>query len=311
MLRRAIKAMALLMLLAWAHPAAAAPRVVVTIKPLHGLVAEVMAGVGSPRMLVKGAASPHVYALKPSDIGELHAADIFFRASSATEPFSSKIAESLPPHVDVVTLQEAPGVVLLERRAGAGFEPHADGRRHGHGSAKTTAFDGHIWLDPDNAKAMVDRIEHVLSAKDPANAGIFRANAAALKHKLDALSAELQQALHPLAGKPYVVAHDAFQYLERRFGLNVVGAVSLSPDVAPSAKRLSELRRKILSLGAICVFAEPQVDKRLIENLTEGTLARTGTLDPEGFALEPGPNLYFTLMRKLAKDLRACLLAST
>jgi zinc transport system substrate-binding protein len=292
-----------------AQPLAAAPKVVVTIKPVYGLVAQVMRGVASPQMLIKGAASPHIYALKPSDIAALNAADIVFRASDATEPFSSRLAETLPGQVEVVTLQDAPGVLLLERRFRTAFEPHADQHGHGHAArAHTAAYDGHIWLDPDNAKAMVDRIAEVLSAKDAANAAIFAANAVALKSKLEALSAELRQELRPLAGKPYVVAHDAFQYLEHRFDLKVVGAISLGPDVAPSAKRLAELRRKILSLGAICVFGEPQFDSRLLDSVTEGTPARTGRLDPEGFALEPDPELYFTLMRKLAEDLRACLL---
>ena len=289
-------------------PAAAATKVVVTIKPLYALVAGVMAGVGRPQMLVKGSASPHLYALKPSDLAALYGADLVFRASTATEPFSVRLTQALPRQVELVTLQEAPGIALLERRTGVLFEAAGAGVRHAHGADGTKAFDGHIWLDPDNAKAMVDRIEQALSAKDPVNADVFKTNAVALKRRLDGLRAELQSALEPLAGKPYVVAHDAFQYLERRYSLNVVGAISLSPELAPSAKRLSELRQKILSLGAVCVFAEPQVDRRLIDNLIEGTLARTGTLDPEGFALEPEPNLYFTLMRKLAEDLRACLL---
>jgi zinc transport system substrate-binding protein len=310
MLRRAPRALlASLLLLAGTQPLRAAPKVVVTIKPVYALVARVMAGVGSPQMLVKGAASPHLYALKPSDRDALENADIVFRASPATEPFSVRLAETLPRRVEIVTLQDAPGLVLLPRRAGTAFEVAADAARHGSAGRKANVFDGHIWLDPDNAKAMVDRIAQVLCAKDPSNADAFKVNAAALKGELDDLREELQQALRPIAGKPYVVAHDAFQYLEHRYRLNAVGAISLSPEVTPSAKRLRELRRKVLALGAICVFGEPQNDRRLVDNLIEGTLARTGTLDPEGSSLEPGPNLYFTLMRKLAEDLRACLLA--
>ena len=58
----------------------------------------------------------------------------------------------------------------------------------------------------------------------------------------------------------------------------------------------------------MCVFAEPQFDTRVwSHNLIEGTSARTGTLDAEGLSLEPGPDLYFTLMRRLADNLKACL----
>ena len=97
---------------------AAEPKVVVTIKPLHALVAQVMAGVGSPELLVKGAASPHSYALKPSEARALNNADLVFRMSETVEAFMVKVAKSLPQRVELVTLQDAPGMKLLALRAG-------------------------------------------------------------------------------------------------------------------------------------------------------------------------------------------------
>jgi zinc transport system substrate-binding protein len=295
---------------------AAEPKVVVTIKPLHALVAQVMAGVGSPELLVKGAASPHTYALKPSEARALNNTDLVFRMSETVESFMVKVAKSLPQRVELVTLLDAPGMKLLAMRTGAAtFEPqaHGKGSEHGHRHAKPDkgdAVDGHAWLDPDNAKIMTERIRQVLAAKYPEHAAAFKANAAALEARLDALAAELEGRLAPIADKPYIVFHDAFQYLERRFGLNVVGSISISPDVPPSARRLTELRHKIRSLGAVCVFAEPAFDRRLVDSLMEGTSARTGTLDAEGGSLDPGPELYFTLMRKLAGALKGCLSAA-
>jgi len=297
---------------AWSSVAAADISVVVTIKPLHALVSQVMSGVGTPALLVQGSASPHTYALKPSDARALNRTDLFFRMSEAVEPFTAKIVRSLPKSVEVVTLQEAPGLKLLPRRTSSTFERHVHGKgaTHNHGPSRSSqAIDGHVWLDPDNARVMVDRIEQALSAKEPAKTSVFKANADTLRRQFDALSAELDRALRPVADAPFVVFHDAIQYLERRYGLNGVGSVSMSPEIPASAKRLSELRTKIASLGAVCVFAEPQFDMRLIANLTEGTRARTGTLDPEGGRLEPGPDLYFTLMRRLAEDLKGCLSA--
>src|SRR5262245_16084457 len=72
-------------------PAIADATVVVTIKPLHALVARVMAGAGSPQLLVHGALSAHTYALKPSDAAKLHQADLVFRMSDVMEPFTVKI----------------------------------------------------------------------------------------------------------------------------------------------------------------------------------------------------------------------------
>ena len=309
----AVLAASLLALSSAASPAAGLS-VVVTIKPLHALVAQVMSGVGSPELLVKGSASPHTYALKPSETRLLNGADLFFRMGETVEPFTAKTVRSLPKTVEVVTLQEAPRLKLLTRRSGPTFERHAHrksrDRDHGHAQGVPVpahAIDGHAWLDPDNAAAMVDRIEQALSAKAPAHAAAFKANADALRAGLAALSADLERDLKPIAGKPYIVFHDAFQYLEARYDLNSVGSIAISPEILPSAKRLTELRRRIMSLGAMCVFAEPQFDTRLVANLIEGTSARAGMLDPEGGSLEPGPDLYFALMRRLAGSLKSCL----
>jgi len=83
--------------------------------------------------------------------------------------------------------------------------------------------------------------------------------------------------------------------------------VTVSPEVPPSAKRLTELRRKIRALNVVCVFAEPLFQPRLIAAVIEDTTARSGTLDPSGVMLTPGKDLYFRLMRDLAAGLRSCL----
>jgi zinc transport system substrate-binding protein len=225
--------------------------------------------------------------------------------SDGMEPFTVKLVKSLPKRVQVVTLQDARGLKLYPRRTGATFEDGpGDDHDHDHDH---DGMDGHAWLDPVNAKIMVDRIAQVLAAKAPADAAVFRTNAEAYKTELDQLSAELAAELAPIAGKPYLVFHDALQYFERRYRLRVVGSVAISPEVAPSARRLTTLRKRIASLGAMCAFAEPQFDTRLIDTVIEGTKARTGSIDPEGARIEPGPELYSTLLRNLARDLKACL----
>jgi zinc transport system substrate-binding protein len=290
---------------AGAAPAIAGPDAVVTIKPLHALVARVMAGVGRPQLLVQGGQSAHTYALKPSDVAKLNAADVVFRMSETMEPFTARIVPALPERVRVVTLEDTPGLRLLERRTGAPFEESGHGGDHDqHGRG---VIDGHAWLDPENAKLMTDRIAEALGASAPADAAAFAANAGRLKADLEALNAELARELAPVAGKPYIVFHDSLQYFELRYGLKPEGSITVSPEVPPSARRLSALRKKVLAQGAACVFAEPQFDLRLVDVLVEGTPVRIGTVDPEGSRVEPGPDLYFVLLRNLARDLKACL----
>jgi zinc transport system substrate-binding protein len=282
--------------------------VVVTIKPIHSLVARLMEGVGTPTLLIKGAGSPHTFALKPSDVRAINSADVFIRVSDTLEPFTRAIVKSLPSSVEVVTLAQAPGVTLLDRRGGGTFDAHSHAEVGKHDADDADGGkDGHIWLDPDNAKAIVAYLAGVLSRRDPAQAAKIQANAARLNTDLDALAASIGAETASLKGKPFVVFHDAYQYFERRFGLDAVGSITPSPELQPSAKRLTELRRKIAVLGAVCVFAEPSFQPNLVVAVTEGSHSRSGTLDPEGSMLTPGSELYFELMRNLASGFKTCL----
>lgn len=153
---------------------------------------------------------------------------------------------------------------------------------------------------------MVKQIATTLSAADPANAAHYQANASAVRQRLVELDATLKHVLAPIANHPYIVFHDAYQYFETRYGLAPAGSITVNPEIPASARRLSEIREKIVDAGATCVFSEPQFEPAVVQTLVEGTEARTGTLDPLGADLETGPNAYFTLMRNLAKSLTRC-----
>ena len=176
-----------------------------------------------------------------------------------------------------------------------------DGHEHGVGE-----YNMHIWLDPENAEVIVGAMADALARLDPERESLYRENEAALKSRLHALDEELRDAYTPVRDRGFIVFHDAWQYLDTHYGLRAVGSVTVSPDQAPGAARLAEIREKITDAEAICVFAEPQFEPRLVRTLVEGTGAATGTLDPLGAALEDGPDLYFDLMRENARAFRAC-----
>jgi zinc transport system substrate-binding protein len=317
---------------------AEAPKVVASIKPIHSLVAQVMQGVGEPGLIVDGAGSPHTYVMKPSNAAELQEAELVFWVGEQLEPFLEKPLETLAADATVVELWQAPGLETLAYREGGPFEAdehgagdgdedhaageaqdhseedHAEGEEE-HGHAHQEADDGHghagidmhLWLDPRNAKALIARIEEALSESDPENAARYQANAEAAAAALDALEAEIAAELAPVKEKPFVVFHDAYQYFENRFGLNAVGSITVSPEVAPGAERVAEIRDKVAGLGAVCVFAEPQFEPGVIATIVEGTEARSGVLDPEGAGIPNGPELYPTLLRNMAASLKGCL----
>lgn len=288
---------------AWAQA-----RVVASVKPLHSLVAGVMEGVGEPTLLVRGAASPHSYALKPSDAEALRRAQLVLWVGESLEGFLAKPLATLAGSARVVELLEEPGIRRLPVREGGlwGGHDHGHGHDRGHGHGHE-ALDGHVWLDPGNARAVVGLVADRLAAIDPANAQAYRANADRLSARIDALDREIRDALEPVRDRPFVVFHDAYRYLEDRYGLRAVGAIAVNPERPPSAKRLREIRATLERRGAVCVFAEPQFEPAVVRTVVEGTAVRRGVLDPEGANLADGPGLYFELMRANARALTECL----
>lgn len=312
MLRRLLLALGL-----WAAPlsgaAADAPEVVVSIPPVHSLVAGVMAGVGEPELLVRGAASAHSYVLRPSDARRLARADIVFWIGPDLESFLRKPLATLGRGARIVTLAEEAGIDLLRNRE-AGVHGHAAEDReaaHDAGDHPAGRYDMHLWLDPGNAGRIVQTAVAALGAQDPANAARYTANGQRVIRRLEALDADLRAMLAPVRDVPFVTFHDAYRYFEDRYGLNAVGSVTLSPERAPGARRLYEVRSRIRETGARCVFSEPQYDAGLVATAIEGTPARSAQLDPLGAGIEPGPDAYFILLRRLAAALAGCLAASS
>ena len=287
--------------------ATAGPDVVASIAPVHSLVAKVMAGVGEPRLLVAGGLSPHTYALKPSDAKALAKARAVFWIGPELERFLEKPLSALAGDVRVVRLGKAEGVrVLPARKAGAWAEAaHDDGDKHGHDDDDN--IDAHLWLDPRNAARMVDAVVVALSRADTRNAARYQANGERTLAALRGLETEIRATLKPVAGAPYLVFHDAFQYFETRFGLAAVGAVSVGAERSPGARRIAELRQRIRDQGVVCMFTQPQFEPELVKTVIEGTGARIGVLDDLGAGIDPGPGLYDELLRSLARSLAGCL----
>ncbi len=282
-------------------------RVVATSKPVHSLVALVMLGADAPALLVDGSASPHSYSMKPSDAAKAHRAKLLFRLSESLEPFTAKLIRTLPRSTKVVTLGTTPGLKLLRTRRAGPFSDRHEHHGHRHDDARRNDFDPHIWLDVANARTMSIAIRDALARYDPANAAKYAANTATLAQRLEQLTARLSQELAPVKGHPFLLSHDATQYFERQFGLTAIGTIALTPEQRPGARRLSELRRKVRSFRAGCVFGEPGVQQGILNNVVEGTKVRIARLDPEGLTLESGPELYFRLMDGLSASMRSCL----
>lgn len=303
-------------LAALAAPAAAAPpRVVADIAPVHSLVARVMQGVGEPALLVPPGASPHFHAMRPSDAQALQSAQIVVTVGSELVPWLDRPLETLAGTATRIDLLHSPGTTILPSRSSALFEAHShddhaaqDGHdaHDGHDGHDHGPIDPHAWLDPENGKLWLDTIARALAGADPDNAALYLANAAGGAAEIDAAAADTRAEIAPLRGLRYVVFHDAYQYFENRFDLPATGAIAISDASTPGPARIAELRDRTAELGVTCALTEPQFDPDLIATVFQGRDVVTRVLDPVGAQIPPGPQMYPALIRSVGVALAGC-----
>lgn len=314
-----------------AQPVAAdVPSVVSDIPPVHALVAQVMGDLGTPGLIIRPGASPHSYALRPSEARSLQQADLVIWTGEALTPWLEKPLQSLAADALTIELLALPQTKHLSQRQDARFEPHD----HDHGGAHEDShddhgeeenhdentehentehentehmmFDPHAWLDPDNGQIWLGAIAGALADLDPENASIYKANAETAMADLDQLTAEITTVLASFQGAGFVVFHDAYQYFETRFSVLAQGALSLSDASDPGPARLAEVRALLSDQNIACVFAEPQANTRLLQTVLQGTPARLVVIDPMGVEFPLGPNLYGDVLRQMATDMATC-----
>ena len=289
-----------------------AKSVIATIKPLHSLVAGVLGDTGKAELLLTDDASPHNLQLKPSQMRAMQEARIIFYIDDNFETFLAHIFEVLPDGVLKVPVAQRAGLTLLPYRKGGTWESHGHGvsnhhehEEHYHAQSR---YDMHIWLDPGNAPKMVALIADELIGLYPKYQDSYRANAQRLIKKIDSLNAELKAELFPIRDKPFIVFHDAYQYLENAYGLNGIGAITFEGSESLSPHRIKSVREKLHQTNAACVFSEPQFSDRAIETVSEDFDIKIATLDPLGTELPADENLYFKLLENLAHSLKQCLM---
>jgi zinc transport system substrate-binding protein len=266
-----------------------------------------MGEIGTPHLIIKGAASPHTYALKPSDAAALQKAELILRVGKGFETFLNSTLSQTSLKSAVIDLAVSPGIDILPFRTGPKW---AGGHDHGHDhgtSGKNKTIDPHIWLSPANAIAITKVIEAELIRMTPSSAAIIKRNATTAIKQLQALKVDIQNRLATVRSAPYLVYHDAFQYFEQSFGLTSRGSVALSDNRAPGARRIRALQARLRNEKIVCIFTEPQFPPKLTRTLTAGTNIRVASLDPIGAALPAGPDAYAALMKLNANAIADCL----
>ncbi|MBV4538870.1 zinc ABC transporter substrate-binding protein [Pseudomonas urmiensis] len=282
-------------------------RVLTSIKPLQQIAAAVQDGVGSPDVLLPPGASPHHYALRPSDVRRVGDADLLYWIGPDMENFLPRVlnARSKPS----VAVQSLPGMQL--RHFGEDSHSHDEGGHDDHDDHdhdhRPGSLDAHLWLSSVNARVIAAKMAADLAKVDPANAARYQGNLKAFDERLDALDQRIKARVAGVANKPYFVFHEAFDYFEANYGLKHTGVFSVASEVQPGAQHVAAMRKRLQEVGKTCVFSEPPLRPRLAETLTAGLPVRLAELDALGGTDPVDGKGYERLLEKLGSDLAGCL----
>lgn len=278
-------------------------KVLTSIKPLQLIATAVQDGVAIPEVLLPPGASPHNYALRPSDVRKVQSVDLLYWIGPDMEGFLPRVlnGRTLPS----VAVQDLPGMKL--RRFAEDSHSHAeeaDEHDHDH---RPGSLDAHLWLSPINARVIAAKMAADLSAADPDNATRYQSNLKAFDERLDALDLRLKKRLAGIEGKPYFVFHEAFDYFEDAYGLKHAGVFSVAAEVQPGAQHVAAMRARLLEVGKTCVFSEPPLRPRLAETLVAGLPVKLAELDALGGYTPATAQGYEQVLEKLGNDLAGCL----
>ena len=290
-------------------PAQADVNVLTSIKPLQLIAAAVQDGVGQPGVLLPPGASPHNYALRPSDVRRVQSADLLYWIGPDMEGFMPRVIKTRTlPSVSVQTL---PGLQL--RHFGEDSHSHEhehehedDAAEHDHDHRPGT-LDAHLWLAPANARVIAAKMAADLSEKDPANAARYQRNLNAFNERLDALDARLKTRLAGIVDKPFFVFHEGYDYFESAYGLKHAGVFSVAAEVQPGAQHVAAMRKRLQEVGKTCVFSDPPLRPRLAETLAAGLPVKLAELDALGGYTPATAQGYEQLLEKMGNDLAGCL----
>jgi zinc/manganese transport system substrate-binding protein len=256
------------------------------------ILADFAQNVGGDRASVTTLIGPdsdvHVYTPAPADAKKVADARLLIVNGLGLEGWLPRLVQSSGSKATIVTASD--GIAPLE--AGGAADPHA-------------------WQSVADAKIYVANIRDALVAADPADAGVFRANADGYLAKLDALDREVRIAVEqiPPAQRKVISTHRAFGYFAAAYGIQFIAPFGVSTDSEPSARDVADIITRIKTAKIPEIFLENISDDRLINRVSAETGARIGgTLYSDSLTDEKGPApTYIDMVRHNIRALTSAL----
>lgn len=263
-------------------------RVVATTTVLADLVANVGGDRVTVSSVVPKGGEVHTFDPSPQDVVGLTEADLIVSNGLGLDEWLTDLAADAGADAPIVELGEDLGIDYL-----AGDE-HGDEADTDHG-----AVNPHLWLDVANARLYVAKLADALAAADPDGTADYRANAQAYDAELADLDAWIDDEIGTIApaDRALVSFHEAFPYLARAYGLEIVGVVVDAPGQDPSAGEIAALVAAIRTAGVKAVFGEAQFSDKLVRTIADETGATVETNLYNDSLGDPPADSYLGMMR--------------
>jgi zinc/manganese transport system substrate-binding protein len=230
----------------------------------------------------------HVYTPAPADAKKIADAKLVVINGLGLEGWLPRLVQSSGNKASIVTAS----LGIASRKLGSNADPHA-------------------WQSVANAETYVANIRDALSAADPADAGIFRANAEAYLTKLDALDREVREAVAkiPQGRRKVISTHNAFGYFAAAYGIEFIAPLGVSTESEASARDIAAIITQVKSGKIPAVFLENISDPRLIRRISAETGAKVGgTLYSDSLTGEKGDApTYIDMVRHNIRALTSAL----
>ena len=260
------------------------PHVLVSIKPVHSLVSNLLSGITKPELLLSGSETPHDHALKPGQVARLASADIIIWVGPSLESFLSRYLRRMGDQ----------HVITLVR----------DTDKH---QANELHTDPHRWLNPELAFSDSRKIAYKIIEKYPHLERKILDNLDQLYLRLEKLDNQLQKMFADNRHVSAVLYHDAWGYFTRRYRLTVDGIVNPQPHIQPGIRHLSQIQQTIKMKKTRCLLVEPQFKPGYLKSIASSSQQiKVLKIDPLGANAPANRSTYFNLMLANAAVFAKC-----
>ncbi len=271
--------------------AAQAPVVVVSIKPIHSLVSNLMSGIARPELLMSASSDPHHFNLRPSQRRLINRADLIVWVGPELETALNKVIQQ----------SDTPDIALLH----SALPQRYPARLH-HSHEDAHRLDAHIWLSTDNARFIVRTVAAKLMEIDSLNSARYDTNLKQTLQRIDALSVKIKSQLSGI-DRNYIAYHDAYQYFEKTFSLQASGFVKDSDSTASSMRNVRKLDALIESQNTRCLIYDSSTQPGIFRRLARAGESKTVRIQTLGQQLSEGEQLWFDMMMQVAQGFHRCL----